>query len=263
MVMLVSDEYFNNVLAPKYFLSNKMVALKVTNMCPVACDHCRENASMDNTGIVSKEVIDNVIDQIKNDGWVLCLQGGEPLILPETCEYIINKCNENGIATNLYTSGFWYKHCDILIPKILEWNPTIVCVSVNDWTVAKLGGLEYVNTIAKYFKKDDTPILLYSEVNLDGPKYKELVDIKTCTISYELAPVGRAKNLIGTYKAAGKMERWMGRDMCVLSGFEIGVDGTIYPNCCAAAGSSCRFGNIKNVELKSLLKMRKKFCDGF
>lgn len=245
--MLVSKEYFEKELAFKYFNSNKMVALKITNECPVECAHCRENASPSNKGRVTQEVVDEIIKQIvmahEEDKWIICLQGGDPLVYPEICEYVIRNCNKHGIATNLYTSGWWYKS-GIIMKEVLSWKPTIFCLSVNDWTVEKLGGLEYANTIAKNFISGGTPILLYSEVYLDKPKYYEQLKTKSCIIPYELAPVGRAHNLIGTYNAVGKEEHWMSSSVCVLSGFEIGVDGTIWPNCCAASAGACKFGSI-------------------
>ena len=246
--MLVSEDYFIKNIAKQWFATNNMVALKITNQCPVACSHCRENASMENKGVITKEVIDKVFEQIVAGGdaenWIICLQGGEAILYPELCEYVINKCKENNIASNMYSSGWWWKECDKYIPMILRWNPTIVAISVNDWLVEKFGGLEYVNTIAKYFSDDNTPILLYSEVNLDGAKWGKQCKYQTCSISYELAPVGRAFKLIGTYEKAGKQERWMNNSICSQSGYEIGIDGTVWPNCCAASAGACKFGNI-------------------
>lgn len=257
--MLVPNSFFDSDLAQKYFMTNNMIALKITNECPLACAHCRENSSMDNKGVVSKEVIDTIIKQIVDGGdadkWVVCLQGGDPLLYPDICKYVIDECRKHKIATNVYTSGWWWKEHKKYVPMILDWKPTIVTISVNDWTIEKNNcGLQYVDTIAEYFQSDDTPILLYSEVNLDGAKWGQQCKYKTCTIAYELAKVGRAKNLVGTYKAQGKMERWMGTSICVLSGFEIGVDGTIYPNCCAASGGPCRFGNVLNGDNVSKLR---------
>lgn len=259
--MIVLEDFFEKGLAFKYFQPNKMVALKVTNECPVECAHCRENASPSNKGIVTKEVVDEIIKQIvdahEEDKWIICLQGGDPLVYPDMCEYIILKCNKLGIATNLYTSGWWYKDKS-LIERILYWKPTIFCLSVNDWTVEKLGGIGYANKIAKYFVTDDTPILLYSEVFLDKPKYHNQLDVKSCCIPYNLAPVGRAHSLIGTYKAIGKEEHWMKQDICVLSGFEIGVDGTIWPNCCAASAGACKFGSIFDRNIVELSNVKRK-----
>lgn len=245
--MVVSEDYFNSNLVSKYFQSNKMIALKVTNECPVGCAHCRENASPSNKGVITKNVVDEIIKQItdarEEDKWIICLQGGDALVYPDTCKYIIDKCNSIGIATNLYTSGWWYED-ENLMKQILQWKPSIFCLSVNDWTIEKLGGIEYANKIAKNFLPNDTPIIIYSEVFLDKPKYYSQLEVKSCCISYNLAPVGRAYSLIGTYKAAGKEENWMKQDYCVLSGFEIGIDGTIWPNCCAASAGSCIFGSI-------------------
>lgn len=245
--MIVSQDYWENVLL-KRFSDNKILALKVTNECPVACEHCRENASMENKGVMTKEVFDEILRQIcENEPreWIVCLQGGEAILYPDMCEYIIKKCKENRIMTNMYSSGWWYKECDKYIQKIMDWHPDIMCLSINDWSISKIGcGLEHIDKIASYFTSMSSPILLYSEVNLDGEKWSKKCKYQTCTIAYELAPVGRAKNLIGQYSKDGKTERWMSNDYCSMSGFEIGVDGTIWPNCCMASAGACNFGNI-------------------
>lgn len=254
-------------LMSRFFVSNRMAALKITNRCPVECAHCRECSTKDSKDIMSKEVIDKVIEQIvstnESENWVVCLQGGEAILFPDLCEYTISKCKEHKITTNLYTSGWWWKEKDKYLPMIQKWQPDIFCLSINDWTIAKLGvGLKYANEIAEWFAKPDNPIILvYSEVNLDKPKYFREVKYRSASFPYELAPVGRAKSLIGTYKAAGKNERWMPRNVCVQSGFEIETNGMIYSNCCAAS-KGCVFGSIFDVSIADLYKKRqKRSCD--
>lgn len=254
-----------------YFAKGRVIALKITNECPLACAHCREFGSMDNHGVMSKEVIDAVISQIAESDskkWVVCLQGGEAILYPELCKYTIDRCKEIGIMSNLYTSGWWVKDVEKYVKMILDMDPDIFCLSVNDWTAERMGGIDYANTIAKYFAPDDVrPFLIYSECYLDEPKYGELLDVKSCIIPYQIALVGRATNLAGTYIAKGLKENWMSKSICTHSGFEIGVDGTIYPNCCAASATSCRFGNVINnkVGLSQLVKSvrQKRRCNGY
>lgn len=250
-------------LMSKFFMTNRMAALKITNKCPTECSHCRECSVHNSIDIMSVKVIDKVIEQIVSTGepenWVVCLQGGEAILFPDLCEHTISECKKHRITTNLYTSGWWWRDKENYFQLIDKWQPDIFCLSVNDWTIAKLGvGLQYADEIAEHFADNDNPVVLvYSEVYLDRPKYFNRVKYRSASFPYQLAPCGRAKSIMGTYAAQGKKENWMPRDICVLSGFEIETDGTIYSNCCAAS-KGCKFGSIFDMSLADLYKLPNK-----
>lgn len=239
--MLLTKDTFDKLYS-KYFATNRLIALKITNRCPTECAHCRECATASDESVMSQEVIDTIIKQIVDDGdpegWVMCLQGGESILYPELCKYTVAECKRYGILSNLYSSGWWWKELPEYKKLIVDIDPDLLTISVNDWTVEKLGGPEYADAIGDAFAGEDTRAgLIYSECYLDRPKWSRRLKNKTCTFPYQIAPVGRAKDLEGKYD----LERWITRDTCTLSGFEIETDGRIFSNCCAAT-AGCYFG---------------------
>lgn len=257
--MLVDYNRFMRIMG-KYFDSNRQANLKITNRCPVMCAHCRECSTADSDAVVTKETIDKVVQQIVDTGepqnWIVPLMGGEALLYPDLCEYAIRACKEAKIATNVYTSGFWWRDKEKYFKLLERWQPETFCLSVNDWTVAKFGGIEYANEIAEFFARKDNPIILnYSEVYIDRPKYYNKLKYKSALFQYEAAPVGRAKQLVGKYDNP----HWMCHG-CELSGFWIETDGTIFGNCPATI-FGCKFGTVYGTSLADIYKMgRKDHC---
>lgn len=232
-----------------------MLVLKITNRCPVECAHCRENATHDSAEVMTKEIIDKALSNI-DSSWVVCLQGGEAILEHELCEYAMSIIKQKGACSNLYTSGFWWDRIDEEVEWIEKLDPTILVISVNDWTQEKVP-IEKVNEIASRFV-NNKPVLLYSECYLDKPKWFDRLEYKSCYVPYEIAPVGRAKNLENVYKS----KVWIPKSICVLSGFSVDCDGTITGNCCAAT-RGCVFGNVFENQLSEFMNERKRVCGGY
>lgn len=94
----------------------KVVGLSVelTRRCNLACAHCGRGEAQDAT--ISEEVIDRLIEDVQDVG-ILRLYGGEPLLVPEKIEYMVQKINNSNWTTatiELTTNG------TILNSKIID-----------------------------------------------------------------------------------------------------------------------------------------------
>lgn len=68
--------------------------LEITRKCNLKCKHCCRGEAQDLT--ISEQVIDTVLDQIHGAA-IINLTGGEPMLVPERVEYIVDKIIENRI----------------------------------------------------------------------------------------------------------------------------------------------------------------------
>jgi MoaA/NifB/PqqE/SkfB family radical SAM enzyme len=249
-----STKEFVNDLYKKYFSTNKMAVLKVTNQCNIECEHCREASCAADTSFMSNEVIDTVLQQI-DTSWIVTLQGGEPTLDLGKCKYIIDSCKEKNIVSVIYTNGWWH-NMQPYYREIEKMNPEILVISINKWT-SKLIDISYADKIGYHFK--DSPItVIYSECHDGVPTMKDKITNTSQVIDYTISPVGRASYLqfpdINFIKKETKL--------CTLSGFEIETNGKIYSNCCAGT-QGCFFGSIFKTDLSGLLKRQYRDCIKF
>lgn len=68
--------------------------LEITRKCNLKCKHCCRGEAQDLT--ISEQVIDTVLDQIRGAA-IINITGGEPMLVPEKVEYIVDKIIENRI----------------------------------------------------------------------------------------------------------------------------------------------------------------------
>ena len=68
--------------------------LEITRKCNLKCEHCFRGEAQDLT--MSEQVIDAVLNQIQGFAKIN-LTGGEPMLVPEKVEYIVDKIIENRI----------------------------------------------------------------------------------------------------------------------------------------------------------------------
>lgn len=242
---------FNKFLS-KYFDGTTQINVKITNRCPVECAHCRELSSKNSKKVISKETIDALFDKIRkynNKKLLIVLTGGEALLYPEICEYIIEKCKNLNLKFTIYTSGWWYKEKEKYFEFFKKWNPLTVSLSINDWTVSKLGGIDYANIISEWFADKDNPILLtYSEAYIDKPKYYSKLLYKSICFSYKVALVGRASSI----REEDKKNITNGYDSCVACGLWILTNGDVYANCPATIFGCPKLGDIYNNTINEL-----------
>ena len=240
--MWATNEYLDHLLKT-YFLTNKMMVVKVTNNCNIRCEHCREESGPGQDEILDLNVFKSIMDKISNKGWISPLQGGEPTLYLDTVEKMISYQKSKNIKTVLYTNGWWAFN-DNIKNRILKIDPDILVVSINQWT-NKLIPIDNAKKIVKDFEKE-RPVLILSEVHDDkGPvMIKELEFENVANTPYAISPVGRAKQNIKFDNKNYYKKEWQ---YCFQSGFTLELDNNIYSNCCAGT-KGCNYGSHEDFD---------------
>lgn len=231
--MFATQKYLSHLLNT-YFITNKMMVVKVTNNCNIKCEHCRENSGPGQDSILDWNVFKKTMDKIANNGWIAPLQGGEPTLYMDTVEKMIDYQKSVGIKTVLYTNG-WWAYDENIKNRILKINPDILVISINQWT-QKFIPVDRPKKILKDFEKE-LPIVILSEVHDEnGPViFKQLEFENVAHTPYTVSPVGRAKNLV--YKNVDFYKKeW---NTCFQCGYTLELDHKIYSNCCAGTQGCC------------------------
>jgi organic radical activating enzyme len=238
-----SDKKTIEKLIPAYFASNKMLVFKVTNRCNIECEHCREESGLNFNEVISVDIINKAFDKI-DDTWIITLQGGEPSLFLERSKTICDIAKQRNIPHVFYTNGWWANDEEICRYIFDEIHPTYMVVSINKWTNQKIP-IENANIIADKIKDRDT-ILIYSECHDFGPTMKNLLTNTSQVMDYEIARVGRAKDILSGIS-----------NICFQSGFTLEVNGGVYSNCCMGT-KGCYYGDILTIDWSKHQKRYKK-----
>jgi hypothetical protein len=114
----------------------KYLSIVVTTKSNCNCFFC--NISRFDSGVISKETIDKIFDNIKVD--FIEIRGGEALLYPDICIYISEKCKEKSIKLNLISSCLEENSSEI----INSINPDILTVEFNCFHRSKKDFVENV-----------------------------------------------------------------------------------------------------------------------
>lgn len=233
--MFATKDYLQ-FLYKKYFLTNKMMVVKVTNKCNLACEHCRECSGPDKNDILDWNVFTTVMDKIADKDWNSTLQGGEPTLFMDVVEEMTKYHKQKNILSTLYTNG-WWAFDDNICNRIEKMQPDILTVSVNEWT-NKLLPINNSIEILNRFENSNIKLIISEVHKQGGPVIYPKLNTNVALSSYVLSPVGRAKDLnIYNDKDFYKKE-WT---HCFQCGFTLEKD-LIYANCCAGTKGCC-FGS--------------------
>jgi hypothetical protein len=83
--------------------------LLLTYQCTLACDHCFVFGSPWQTGTMTLELIQEILNQAQSAGWVdwIYFEGGEPFLYYATMLAGINEASNRGFKVGIVTNSYW------------------------------------------------------------------------------------------------------------------------------------------------------------
>lgn len=85
------------------------VAILLTENCNARCEMCCDNRGRSCGHTLTIEELDIILSQVKNYSFAktVGITGGEPMLYPELCEYIMNYDYGRKMQFTIKTNGFW------------------------------------------------------------------------------------------------------------------------------------------------------------
>lgn len=98
----------------------KDLCFEIIQTCPNKCKFCSSNSSQNKKTVITLETFKRVVIHFMDQGGIeeISISGGEPFLHPELFE-MIKFCKEKGIRTVVFTSGI--KRADAILPETIEY----------------------------------------------------------------------------------------------------------------------------------------------
>ena len=238
------------------------VALEMTTICPLHCDHCCQDNGEEAVAYINEQEISDVLTKISQDKKIqyVSFTGGEPFLELKKLYYAIDIARNSGLHISTVTSGFWAVDDEKTknIMKTLHEKKLDVMTISRDMFHRKEVPDDNVKRILKWGNVFDLEIALQISTvqetdfgEILNPIRNEILNRKV-----EIYPVfyaGRAKRNINKeilINNETSRHQFCGKGGACL----IGRNGEVYP-CCSPLGKETCF-NLGNIRKYSMLEIR-------
>jgi len=240
----------------KILYDNKNIVVALTDKCNFKCVHCQQGQGYGivfDEGTMSKNLIDQIINNIYDDGFCICLCGGEAMLKPDLVEYITIKAHTKKCKVIIGTNGFWYNNKE-LINLIKKIKPEYIRLSV-DIFHQEFVSLDNLQELINNFEDSEVKIFGGSIYNYEcAPGQEE--KFNSLKLLQEVTPCvyfGNAHKFLKE-KEILKPNQYV---FCRGSGIVIFPDGNIFMEC-EMESHGCFLGNIKDTKFIDLIPKLKK-----
>lgn len=257
-----------------------IVQVNVGNLCNQLCTHCHVDGSPENRNIMSRKIIDKIINLLEeNEGLILDITGGAPELNPHV-NYMIEKA-EKHVSQIIFRTNLTALHNNLRLINFLSQKGVKIFASLPSAyereTDTQRGegafkkSIEVLRFLNEYgYGKDHELNIVYNPIFYELPEEKvEKVFRRVLKDEYNIefnellalinVPIGRFEKKL---KSEGKYEDYI--DLLFLNFNEeslsgimcrrlinIGYDGKVY-DCDFNNSLNLSIGHIDNIDFKSL-----------
>lgn len=182
----------------------------LTRRCPLSCEHCSTNSNPFSNEFPDPSYLERFVDSFEETKppQILCLTGGEPLILPELVNKLANKAHSVGTKVMSMT-GLYFANSKKMTSSLLNaiQNLDHLSISVDYFHEKQLGRLSIFETIHKIREAGTDMSISIVGMNENDPYLGDLVNSIRDEFNSEIpmlvsfiSSTGRAKQLETAHK---------------------------------------------------------------